>query len=242
MVTPLVDSQEVKVTEQNRGLVVELVGLAGAGKSSVYQALQKKVTWIVEDYFVWDFSSIPFIIKNIIPLIPILIRLLGKGNKPLTRQDLACLVLLNGWPEILRKKVYNSTKVILIDQGSISLMAYLSMCGPQSLHNANFQGWWQKIYEKWIQVLDIVVWLDTSEEVLIRRIRDRQQDHHIKLKSVRESREWLMRYRSAYEVVVNRLELNNHRMRLLRIDSGNNSIDAIVETVISEIETLKRDY
>ena len=241
MVIPIDDEKHMKVACQPGGLVVELVGIAGAGKSTLYRALQKKATWFLFEHIpsIWDFSNIPFYVKNIISLIPVLIKLLGKGNRFLNVRELVCMAILNDWSiDLMRNKADNGGKTIVIDQGPISMIAYLQLKGPLSLKNSNIQWWWDKVFEQWIQTIDLVVWLDISYETSIYRINNRPQKHSLKGKTYQESCDVLTKYRTKYEEVLSKFWLYNRNSHVIRIDSGENTVDEIVGTVISEIDAL----
>lgn len=237
MVTTINDLQRRNKNGQHKGMVVELVGPAGVGKSTLFRALrQKELPWLLCQYVppVWSISYAPFYIINILMLIPYLVRLIGNGDRLLNRRELAFMAILNGWHEILRKEVANSNKIIVLDQGPISIMAYLRVWGPQSLFYSNMQAWWEKVYGKWMEALSMVVMLDTSDEKVIWRINNRPQGHHLKGESNNIVLEWLYRYRVLYEQIVGRLSPNSHGIRVVRIDSGNNSVDEIMEKVFHE--------
>jgi thymidylate kinase len=239
MVTDVESAQQIQVNGRKRGWVVEIVGPAGAGKSTLYRALEKKGTDIVGEPLppVWDIPYIPFFAKNILSLIPVLTRTLGKGDRNLSRRELAWMAMLNGWPEILKQKVESDSKIILMDQGPVFLMAILYAFGPQSLQSPEVQEWWLKIFKQWMQVLDVVVWLDTSDEVLTTRIRTRDEDHLVKQESDRDVSEFLAKYRQVYDWLIRTISADNPKLRVLRFNTAQNSVDEIVSSVISEINT-----
>jgi thymidylate kinase len=237
MVKAINDLMAEKRTNQQGGMIVELIGPAGVGKSTLYQALNnKRYPWLLCYHHprVWRISSAPFYIKNILLLLPTLVRILGNGDRQLTRREIAFMAILHGWYKILRKKTTNSNNILVLDEGPISIMAYLNVWGPQSLFNSNMQGWWENIYSKWMQSIDMVVMMDASEEIIRWRINNRPQDHHLKGESTYVMDDWLNKYRILYDQIVSRLATNNHGIRVIRIDSGINSVDEIVNKVLHE--------
>jgi shikimate kinase len=222
----------------HKSLVIEIIGPAGAGKSTLYKTLGKTSPDIQNESLppVWNISHFPFFIKNILSLTPTLIRLPGKGDRNLTRRELAWMAILNGWPEILGNKVQEESKVILLDQGPIFLITVLLGFGPQCLNQPSLRGWWEKIYERWAQTLDLVVWLDSTDETLTGRIRERESEHLVKGKSDQEVYEFLAKFRVIYENVVKQILVRNPQMKVLRIDTGKFSLDEVVDKVISEIK------
>jgi len=240
MVTSLDDIQLEKRNSRKGGMVVELVGPAGVGKSTLFHALGKKgFPWLECQYTppVWKISTTPFYIKNIYKLLPIIIRQLFSNDRRITRRELAFMAILNGWHEKLDKEVANSNKIIVLDEGPISLMAYLNIWGPKCLFSSNMHEWWENIYGKWMHGLDMVVMLDTTDEILIWRINNRPRDHHIKGEPVPEMLDWITKYRILNENIVSRLLSNVHAIRVLRIDSGKYSVDEIVNKVLHEFNT-----
>jgi thymidylate kinase len=83
----------------------------------------------------------------------------------------------------------------------------------------------------------MVIVLDTSDEKIMWRINNRPQDHHLKGESAYVMLDWLNKYRILYDQIVSRLASNNHRIRVIRIDSGINSVDEIVNKVLYEFGT-----
>jgi len=222
---------------------VEIIGTAGAGKSTLFRALEKSSLGIQSETLppVWKFSYILFFVKNILALVPMLSRLQGKGDRNLTRRELAWMAMLNGWSAILTKEAHNDGNVSLFDQGPIFLIAILTGFGPTSLRSSYVQSWWEKIFRQWMDVLDIVIWLDTSDEILIKRIRNREEDHLMKGKSNQELVDFLKTYRSVYEDVIKKMTANNPKIRVLRVDTGINSVDEIVFRLMSEIDSWKSE-
>jgi thymidylate kinase len=237
MVTTIDDLHLKNLKGQQLGMVVELVGVAGVGKSTLYHALEKKGFPEIKCQSippVWKISTTPFFIKNILLILPIIIRQLFNSERRITRREIACLAILNGWHKELRKEVAKTNKIIVIDQGPISLIAHLAVWGPKSLFDSDMQEWWEKVYEKWKHNIDIVVLLDTSDVELKARVNHRPQGHFLKGEPDSKVIYWNSKYRILYEHIVNKLSSNNQEIQVIRIDSGNNSVDAIIKILLHE--------
>jgi deoxyadenosine/deoxycytidine kinase len=217
-----------------RAWIVEIVGPAGAGKTTLFQALEKRAPRMRTAFLppVWQSDYIPFFVKNIIRLLPVLARMLGRGDRLLTRRELAWMAILQGWPEVLEKEALAGDQFILLDQGPVFLMAILTEFGPRSLRNANIQAWWNKITAKWVKTLDLVVWLDAPDAVLIERIRSRPTDHIVKDKPDHEMKAFLAKYRQEYDRLMSTICENNQGVSLLRIDTSRYSTADIVQSLI----------
>jgi hypothetical protein len=234
MVTPVKSWQFLMANGRNKGRVVEIIGPAGAGKSTLYEALGALGPGLIREPLppVRNISYFLFFVKNIISLFPILIHLPGKSDRLLTREELAWMAMLNGWPKLLKQQTINSHNVILLDQGPIFLIGTLHGFGPSGLQNFELQGWWEKIFERWREVLDIIIWLDSSDEILTMRIRKREQGHDVKEASDQEVHEFLAKWRRIFDQTMSRISLNNPKIQVIRIDTGRYSVEEIVCKVI----------
>jgi len=245
MATTINELHQLRETSQHKRMVVELIGTAGVGKSTLFNTLiNKKLPWIIGDDVppVWRISAAQFYIKNIIRLVPTLVRIIGNGGRLLTRRELAFMAILNGWHEVLQKKVNNSSRIVLLDQGPISIIAYLTVWGPKSLFKSNMDKWWEKVYANFKQTMDMVIWLDTSDETIIKRINNRPQGHHLKGESEQVTGFWLARYRSLYEQIVsNLINNNNHKIHVVQINSGIYSAHEIADKVLQEFSLATRE-
>ncbi len=219
-------------------MIIEIIGPAGAGKTTLFQYLSKNVSGMRTEFLppVRNFRYIPFFIKYILMLVPTLINLQGKGNRFLSRRELAWMAMLKGWPVILRKKREDDSKMILLDQGPIFLMTILSEFGPQSLRNPNVQDYWNSVYEEWAHTLDMVIWLDTSDELLMKRIRTRRDEHMVKGKTDQEIRDFLAKYREGYERLINTLITINPEIHVLKLDTGKNSTDDLLHRFLESVQ------
>jgi len=229
-----------------RPRVIEVVGPAGAGKTTLYRAILQAVPEIQSRSLpdVHDAHNHIFFTKHILILLPTLFRLhiRRKEGKGLSRRQLAWMAMLNGWPELLAKTAVNEKqKGVLLDQGPLFLISTLIEFGPLYLQSIEAREWWTKIYGLWANTLDMVIYLDTSDDILIRRICTRPEDHMVKRQPEGVMVDFLSRYRSIYHRVINRIESHNSGIRVLRYDSGQCSVGDLVHTIASEIaETCNR--
>lgn len=218
-------------------MIIEIIGPAGSGKSTLSGVLGKARPDFHQETLppVWKFSHLGFYTRNLIFLIPTIFRLHESGGRNFSRQELAWMAILNGWSDLLIKKKGGGVP-LFIDQGPIFLMAVLSGFGPQNLLNPINQSWWRKIYARWARTLDLVIWLDANDETLTRRIRCRESEHVMKYKTDLELRGFLGKYRLIYENLVHQLSTLNSIMRVIKIDTAQNSPGEVLNKVITEIE------
>lgn len=217
--------------------VVEIVGPAGVGKTTLYQMLDRYPESIRLGNFpdVHKVTDAPFFILNGLQLIPSLLRLYRFDSRQLTRREFAWMSILNGWPAILREESKGDNKVIILDQGPIYLMAEMQLFGPEYLKQKATERLWQDLYVRWIATLDMIVWLDAADDVLLDRIRTRRQEHVVKTQPATVVYEFLNRYRVEYENILSILKNENAGIKILQFDTGRQQPQDIVNQFLSEL-------
>jgi thymidylate kinase len=238
MVTDVDIYQKLVNTNHREGMVVEIVGVAGAGKTSLFRELQRRnYPTLLCGYHpeVWKISSYPFYLKNIFQLLPTFTRVYANSNRFLKRREIAFMCVLYGWADYLDKLIKHTHKTFIVDQGAISLMAYLKIWGTKGLYKNNMYEWWETIYRKWSKGIDLVILIDASDDVLISRINHRPQDHFLKGESNQLSQYWTEKYRALYEEILNHLASLDDNFHIIRINSDNSTVDEIASIIIPEL-------
>lgn len=149
--------------------VVEIVGPAGAGKTSLCQAMVQSSNGFREGHFpdVRQLGAVPFFVWNGLQLLPRILSLTMRGGRQLSRRRFAWLCILNGWPAVLLREVKTHGKVIVLDQGPVFLLTEICELAPPSSSANSAHKMWRPLYSRWASVLDAVVWLDTNDRVLV---------------------------------------------------------------------------
>ncbi len=247
MVTPLIGLPPCREPSRNRPWIIEVVGPAGAGKTTLFAAILKSIPDIRASSLpdVHAIQNSLFFVKHILYVIPIIVRrpFDGKEDIGLSRRHLAWMAMLNGWPGLLSKAVIKHRKDLLLDQGPVFLISTLLEFGPLHLRGPGARKWWTKINAMWANTLDLLIYLDAANEILMKRIRSRAEDHIFKDQSDQVLIDFLNRYRSAYDRVIERIELCNSHVQVLRYDSGIHLPDELVNDITAEIAKRKdRDF
>lgn len=217
--------------------MVEIVGPAGAGKTTLCQALACHTESIRFENFpdVRKATDAPFFILNGLQLIPSLLRLYRPNSRQLTRREFAWMSILNGWSALLRKGSNDGNKVIILDQGPLYLLAEMRLFGPEYLRQKAAERLWQDLYGCWRATLYMVVWLDAANDVLLDRIRTRRQEHIVKTRPAAEVYEFLDRYRTEYEFIFSRLTAKETGLKVLKFDTGRRQPQDIENQFLSEL-------
>jgi len=217
--------------------VVEIVGPAGAGKTTLYQALNCHPKSVRLGNFpdVRKMTDAPFFVANGIQLIPSLLGLYRPDSRQLTRREFAWMTILNGWPAILCKELRNDNQTIILDQGPVYLLAEMRLFGPEYLRQKAAERLWQDLYGRWGATLDMVVWLDAADDILLDRIQTRQQEHVVKAEPAPVICEFLDRYRTEYEFILSILTNKMPSLKVLRFDTGRQQPQDIMSQFLSEL-------
>jgi deoxyadenosine/deoxycytidine kinase len=215
--------------------MVEIVGPAGAGKTTLCHALNRNSESIHLSDFpdVRKISAAPFFIRNGIQIQSFLFNLHDHKGRKLLRREFAWLSILYGWPAVLQKELANHN-VIILDQGPIYLLTEIKEFGPEYLRKQESEKFWHDLYSRWTDMLDMIVWLDAPDAILLKRIRGRNKGHVVKNESVEATFEFFASYRKAYERTISNLQSDNSNLQILRFDTSHRSPEEIASQLLYE--------
>lgn len=215
-------------------LILELVGPAGAGKTTLSRVLTDRnpTIQIGSDIELRKTKYVPVILRNTISLLPIFLRQLQRDGRRFTWDEIKYLVYLGGWSGVLRQEAGDGASAILLDHGPVFKLATLNEFGPENFKTDEFEIWWNSMFKHWASTLDMVIWLDAPDPVLAQRINSRDQRHSVKGKSESEVGHFLARYRTSYEEILAKLKTNGG-LRLLQFDTSLTSIEHVADEILS---------
>lgn len=233
----LIDATRNSGSKQIRPRIVEIIGPAGAGKTTLCNMLSRYGSDIRLGNFpdVRKVTNALFFILYGTRLIPALIDISRHYGGRLSRREFAWLAILNGWSNVLQRELKRNNDIILLDQGPVYLLTETSEFGPEYLRRKTAAKLlWQDLYSRWADVLDVVVWLDAADTDLTERIRRREKGHPVKDRSIETTFEFLVCYRRAYERTISRLLANHPGLKILRFDTSRTSPQEIASQLLLE--------
>jgi hypothetical protein len=129
-------------------LIIELVGPAGVGKTTLSRVLTHRnpKIQIGSDIELRKTKNAPVTLRTIMSLLPILLRQLRYG-RGFTWDEIKYLIYLMSWSEILRQDVADGTPAMLLDHGPVFKLATLNEFGPESLKTDEFEIWWNSMVQ-----------------------------------------------------------------------------------------------
>ena len=204
---------------------IEIVGVAGAGKSTLARTLLARhpVCRLADFIHARVPSHWPYFAHSA----PGAARLLAHALRPPrpSWDELKLYVYASEWHRYLAAREDRSS-VTLFDQGPFFALACLLWGGSAVTDSSPFRRWRQGSAARWARELDLVVELTAADEVLLARIDAREKAHVAKGRSPREAARILAAHRHAYAEVLGDVEGS---IRVLRFDTSRRSADTIAD-------------
>ena len=160
----------------SRALVVELLGPAGAGKSTLARDLRARDPSVRGPIGVW---GLPLwaLVSGALDLVPHAVALAWRGRLPPLHQ-LAQMARLGALRRVVAREARRRAGLVLLDEGPIFALAWLDVFFPQA--DPAVSRWRARTLRMWRAQLDAVVHLDAPDPVLVQRIRTRAKPHPVK--------------------------------------------------------------
>ncbi len=209
---------------------VEILGVAGAGKSTVVRLLGEGSGFTRAEFIhTRKPSHLLQVARGIPRLTPIL--LWGIGRRPrISWPEVKLFVYVSRWRFFLERRMPAPGTVLLFDQGPLYALVRLKAEGKGFTSVSAFDTWREAMLERWASELSAVVWLDAPDPVLWSRINERSQGHRTKGEEAEAGHSFLDRYRRSFDVLLRRME-ELGGPEVLRFDTSTATAEQIAETI-----------
>ena len=215
-----------------RPRLVELAGPAGAGKSTVFRALVARDATIEGRPSLRKREHVGVLAGEILAVARTLLR--DRAYLPrVTPEQVRMMAYLQALPRILERADPTTSRTFALDQGPIYLLT------RRSLTNERLAAWRRRVVRKWAPLLDIVVWLDAPDALLVERINARDKRHRLQGSAEGPALEALAQSRAVYERVLGELEAGRPSWVVLRFDTSVRSADEIADEVLTALDEHK---
>jgi thymidylate kinase len=215
---------------QARRHVVELVGVAATGKTSLLRALRgQEPGWrggLRPPKYQHAWSAVS--------LLPTFLAL-HRPARHLLWKEMKRITYLRTLRRALAAEARRPDGAVVLDEGPVYMMARIRMYGGPAVRSAAFAPWWREVGREWQRVLDLVVWLDAPDAILARRLRSRAQRHRLQGTKEQDIEEFLASYRAAYAEVMSLLG-EQGGVRVLEFRTDREMPERIAERVVMELQ------
>lgn len=214
----------------HRPLRMELVGPAGAGKSTLSGCLVRQLQGVPRE--IWGLPVLPLLLNGA-QLIPTFTALWLHSRSPLWHEA-RHMVRLRTLQRALRRPAPHDNEVVVFDEGPIFALAWLRGFGHETLRQQPSAEWWRMTLREWASLVDAVVVLDAPDHVLAARIRARPHPHEVKEYPDTEFVQWMARFRVALEWVLTEMACHGGPA-VVRLSSQEEPAGRIAERVVSQL-------
>ena len=162
----------------SRPLIIEIVGVAGSGKSSL-------ATAVVDVHEGWQIEG-PLEMRNVRHLrhaahsAPRLGRIMTANlsqQRRLTWKESKYLLYVMEWNRYLSSTPTRERKAVVLDQGPVYVLTRFGTADVPIVGCEPGSRWWRDNTARWADALDIVVALDAPDSVLCNRVASRNRSH-----------------------------------------------------------------
>ncbi|HLZ45771.1 MAG TPA: hypothetical protein VKQ05_08845 [Gemmatimonadales bacterium] len=161
---------------RQRAVVVELVGPAGAGKTTLAKGVTAVDATVRSGLSLWGLPRRQ-LMRSAIALAP---TILGAGinRTPLRAGELAQMIRLGALQRVVEEEATRH-RVIILDEGPVFALSWLDVFFHRNGERVP-ASWRRRVVAEWSDLLDVVVFIDASDITLANRIRTREKDHMVK--------------------------------------------------------------
>jgi nicotinamide riboside kinase len=161
---------------RDRAVIVELVGPAGAGKTTLARGVSAVDSTVRSGLSLWGLPR-RRLLRSAASLLPTIVGA-GLDRSRLRAGEIAQMIRLGALRQVVADESARH-RVILLDEGPVFALSWLDMFFARNGDQVP-AAWRRRVIEDWAKLLDVVVFIDASDITLANRIRTRDKPHMVK--------------------------------------------------------------
>jgi hypothetical protein len=220
------------VPARARPILVEIMGPAGAGKTSVVGALRRMAPTVRAGLDVPRRRWFPAMLRRMTPIFMLWLARYRR-DRWFTWNEMKLIAFLDVWLSVVERPGRASVPTVF-DHGPVYRLARIREFGPAVARSDRFERWRIASLRRWLDVLDVVVSLDAPDDVLLARVDRRGHWWLSEDRPIEEKHEFYARYRRVFESALSTPV--PHPPRVVAIRSDEETPDQIARRVLSAIE------
>jgi thymidylate kinase len=220
-----------------RPRIMEIVGLAGAGKSTLVRSLHlwNKEIQIFPLPNSWFIRSLT---KRSNLWLPLWLQR-HQLHKEFTREELISIGCIDAWLPYIQLQTSSSADIAVLDPGSVYWLTKLQGFDSKLIGKSAYLRWWEDKFEQWSSALDVIIWLDAPDELCLQRVLAREEWHHAKHMEANEVLGRFRGLRKSYEQIISRM-VSRHPKRVFCFRTDQISTKEMVDRIFSEVDLAPR--
>jgi hypothetical protein len=212
---------------QKRLRLVELMGPAGAGKSTVFEALLARDPTILETPTLRNNRYAAVVAVNTISAVATIVRRRAIDFED-PKEQVRIMMYVQALPRVLPELGSPGDSAIVFDQGPLFLLT------RHNFQDERLSSWWNRMVDTYSPLLDIVVLLDAPDDLLRERINTRDKWHALKGADGSSAVDILRATRQIYARTLEAVAARpGGGPAVLRFDTSLLSADEIAEAILS---------
>jgi thymidylate kinase len=212
------------VNHARRGIVVELLGAPGAGKSALAGALSALhgVT-VVKDHQRGDLCALAWSATRSLPVV------LAAPKDADRLRWAAWAGRLSAASAVARRRQADGSTMVVFDQGA----AYTLMRMADARHHPWGNAWWCRRVAQTAGLLDLLVLVDADTDTLVSRIRGREKTHAALQLSDQQLRDYVQAERRSCHEIAD--ALTREGADVLRVVTSEGSPEEQVDEILGAL-------